>query len=900
MPLGSNFPVDPFCVIEPEQRWYPGIQELELEDSTKLIPPLVGEIRQGVHQWRTTGYEGVSRTSQALLKHWFSKPHLIEQADGTMQEFQYFFAQREAIETAVWLFEHEKARDPYNLMRYDAAGQVSKAMFPENWTRYVFKLATGAGKTKVLSMLIAWSYFHKRYEESSPLSTNALLIAPNIIVLDRLLDDFGGLKIFGVDPVIPENGYDERNWKSDFQVTLHVQDEVGVISPTGNIFLTNIHRVYEGAPAPSFIDDDVSDYFLGGKPVAKTTQKTFDLADVVRGINDLVVLNDEAHHIHDEGLAWFKAIESIDAKMRQRTGHGIGGQFDVTATPKHSNGAVFVQTVCSYPLVEAIRQGVVKTPVVPDGPSRAKLVERPSDQIYEQYADHIKLGYLEWAKRRDDLQKAGKKPVLFIMTTTTDESNEVAAYMERTFSELLGKVLVIHTRANGELNGKPGDAELERLREASRNIDSNESPYLCVVSVLMLREGWDVQNVISMVGLRPFTAKSNVLPEQTLGRGLRRMFRGDNSLTEYVSVVGTEAFLDFVESVRSEGVELERVPMGATTTPQKPLLIEVDHMNPEKDIEALDISLPRLSSRIVRKMKNLDDLDVEEISKGHFPVKKFSSAEQREIIFLDLDTDTPIWSTDLGEEVTPTPQSVLAYLATELMQRMRLVGGHEILYGKLKLYIGEYLFEHPVNLEELNTLRNLSEIEPRRHLFEKFAEAINSLTLTDIGTTELVSEIRISKTRPVVVNNQEFVQSKKTVFNRIIGDSNLELRFAKFLDNAEDVQSFAKNSRSVHFFMEYLTSTGEISHYYPDFIVRTSPDCVYVIETKGLQDLDVAPKWNRLVQWCEDASTNDQGDTTYIPLFISQEDFDLIDAKVTTMGRLAEIMENRKPIGVVE
>jgi type III restriction enzyme len=321
-------------------------------------------------------------------------------------------------------------------------------------------------------------------------------------------------------------------------------------------------------------------------------------------------------------------------------------------------------------------------------------------------------------------------------------------------------------------------------------------------------------------------------------------------------------------------------------------------MDPEKDIESLDISLPRLSSRIVRRMKNLDDLDVRNIPRGGFPLRQFSEAEQREIIFLDLDTDKPIWSTDLGEEVTPTPQSVLAYLATELMHRMRLVGGHDILYGKMKSYITEYLFEHLVDIQDLNTLRNLSEIEPRRHLFEKFAEAINELTLTDVGTSELVSEIRLSKTRPVVVNNQEFVQSKKTVFNKIIGDSNLELRFAKFLDEAKDVQSFAKNTRSVHFFMEYVTVTGEISHYHPDFIVRTSPDHVYVIETKGLQDLDVAPKWNRLVQWCEDASENDQENRSFIPLFISQEDFDSIDAKVKTMERLAEVMSNRTPIGV--
>src|SRR5690606_11438074 len=108
-------------------------------------------------------------------------------------------------------------------------------------------------------------------------------------------------------------------------------------------------------------------------------------------LDHLVVLNDEAHHIHDEGLAWFRAIELLDARMRQRLGHGLSAQFDVTATPKNLAGGIFVQTVCSYPLVEAIRQGVVKTPVVPDEASRSKLVERPSDKVSERYADHIKL-----------------------------------------------------------------------------------------------------------------------------------------------------------------------------------------------------------------------------------------------------------------------------------------------------------------------------------------------------------------------------------------------------------------------------------------------------------------------------------------------------------------------------
>lgn len=897
MPLGPNFPKSPFLVINPDDRWYPGSDDLRADEAGKLLPPLVTEIRKGVHEWRQAGYPGASNTSRALLNYWFLTQHITESPEQADGEFKYFFAQREAVETAVWLYEVEKAHDPYSLMRYDATKLVSASMFPENWTRYVFKMATGSGKTKVLALLIAWAFFHRSYEDGSGLSKNFLLVAPNIIVLDRLLDDFAGLRVFSTDPVIPPNGYAGRDWKNDFQISLHVQDEIGPISSSGNIFLTNIHRVFEGAPGPAPTDENLTDYFMGSKPVSKTTQPLLDLGDIVRSIDSLIVLNDEAHHIHDESLAWFRAIEAIDSKMRQRVGHGISAQFDVTATPKDQDGAVFAQTVCSYPLVEAIRQGVVKTPVVPDEGSRAKLIERPSDQIGERYADHIKLGYLEWAKRREDLEKCGKKPVLFIMTTTTSESDDVAVHVEKMFPDLRDKVLVIHTKANGDVGGKPGEKDLELLRSASRKIDSPENPYLCVISVLMLREGWDVQNVISMVGLRPYTAKSGVLPEQTLGRGLRRMFRGNEQLTEYVSVVGTPAFLDFVESVKAEGVELERSPMGAKSIPMKPLLVEVDHLDPVKDIAALDIVLPRLSGRTQRQMKNLADLKVADIPKGDFPLKQFTKEQQREIVFLDLDTDQPAWTTDLGAQVIPTSQSILSYLATELLRRMRMVGGAADMYEALKQYIPARLFNKEVDVDDLNVLRNLSEIGPRRYLFETFAAAINKLTLVDLGTTEVMSVISLAKTRPIVVSNQEYVLSKKTVFNRVIGDSRLELRFAQWLDKAKDVQSFSKNTRSVHFFMEYVTTAGEISHYYPDFIVRTVNGSIYVIETKGLEDLDVLPKWRRLKQWCDDATLLANGSCQYIPLFVSEQDFNEVESQLSAMGPFVELMKDREPLG---
>ncbi|MGZ8254474.1 MAG: DEAD/DEAH box helicase family protein [Burkholderiaceae bacterium] len=491
MGLHPDFPTDPYAIMDPAVRWYPGEAMLDELGYEMLLPPLVHKVRRGVKAWRDERYAGASATTRALLNHWFNGEHLLPHANGSMGPFRWYFAQREAVESAIWLYEVEHARDPYALMKYDASGRVSKGMFDEDWTRYVMKLATGAGMPKVMSLLIAWCYFHKRYEADSDLSANFLLIAPNIIVLERLRLDFGGLKIFHQDPVLPANGYQGQNWQDDFQLTVHVQDQIGLVSDTGNIFLSNIHRVSKGEDPPSFDDADMADYFLGPRPTGKTTDSQVDLGLIIREVPDLVVLNDEAHHIHEPGMAWFRNIQDIANQLRRKNSK-LSVQFDLTATPKHNNGGIFVQTISDYPLVEAIRQQVVKTPVLPDEASRAKLEEPKSDKFTERYEDYLHLGYLEWKKIYEELAKNGKKSVLFIMTDDTRNCDEVRDYVEARYDELKGAVLVIHTKNNGEISeagSSQNEVKLNELRRQSREIDSWDSPFKAVVSVMMLREG---------------------------------------------------------------------------------------------------------------------------------------------------------------------------------------------------------------------------------------------------------------------------------------------------------------------------------------------------------------------------------------------------------------------------
>lgn len=875
MAIHKDFPPSPHEILKPEVRWFPADETLRDTSYEKLMPPLVPELRQKVFEWRENGYPEISDTGRTLLNWWFKSPHPIPHADGTIGNFEYYFAQRESVETVIYLHEFVKVKDKHDLLRFDTRGVVPPKLIDETWRRYVVKMATGSGKTKTMSLLLAWSYFHKKYEEDSDLSTNFLVIAPNIIVLDRLRTDFDGLRIFSEDPVIPDNGLDGRNWRTDFQLTLHIQDEVGPLNPNGNIFLTNIHRVYDDkTPAPTADDENSMDYFLGNKPKGKTTDSGVDLGRIVRDIDGLVVINDEAHHIHDSKLTWFKSIGDIHNKLKQK-GSELALQIDVTATPKHTNGAIFVQTIADYPLVEAITQNVVKHPVLPDAPSRTKLTEKQSSVYTEKYGDYLDLGVTEWRKVYPEHEKLGKKAVLFVMTDDTKNCDAVAEYLETTFSEFKDAVLTIHTNRNGEINEKSSvksaREELEVLRKQSNELDSWESPYKAIVSVLMLKEGWDVRNVTTIVGLRAYSAKSNILPEQTLGRGLRRMYPGQDA-EEYVSVVGTEAFMDFVESIQSEGVELEKRPMGPGAKPVAPMIIEVEE-NGDKDLDDLDIEIPVLTPRAVREYKNLNDLDLDTLNFSVCEVIEYTDEEQREIVFRDITTDEVTHTTYLEGAIATDYRSVIGYFAQTILKDLRLYAAYDLLYPKVQEFVQEKLFGKFVDLEDPNILRNLSDSVTSRTIFETFKIAINNLTIRESGNAEIRDSIRIRNTRPFVVKDQKNITAKKSVFNKIVGDSVLELRFAQFLERVPDVIAYAKNYTQLNFKIDYIDAVGNIANYIPDFLVKISDNKTFVVETKGLEDLDDPLKIKRLRQWCADVNAT-HSDVEFDFVYVDQETFD--------------------------
>ena len=880
---------DPFKILSPHERWAPTQSQMDAFQNAyeKLLPPLVYKIRLAVAKWRDENYAGASDTTKSLLNFWFNQEHLIGQT-----KFSFFFSQREAIESIVYLYEIANAKDKYELMKFDSSGRISTGMFDENWTRYVVKMATGAGKTKVMGLTLVWSYFHKLYEADSTLSKDFLVIAPNIIVLNRLRKDFDGLKMFFDEPFIPDNGFDDKDWKNDFQLTLHIQDDLKPITESGNIFLTNIHRVFfNEEPEQSF-----ETTFLGVKPKPDAdTSKGLDLGKILRSdkIKNLVVLNDEAHHIHDSSLAWFKSIEDINNKLKLKTGNGISLQADYTATPRHNNGAIFVQTICDYPLVEAIKHNVVKSPVLPDEASRQKIQEKDSNDFVERYRDYIHLGYLEWEQQYEEL-KNHKTPILFIMTMNTKEADQAAAFLEANYPKMKNSVLTIHTNTSGEIkesaSSKKDKEELEQLRKAADDIDKDHSPYKAVVSVLMLREGWDVRNVTTIVGLRPYGADSKILPEQTIGRGLRKMFSLDTP--EKLVIVGTPKFLEFVEELKTEGVEFQYSPMGKGTKGKSPVIVEVDKENPDKDLDKLDIPIPQMSPRIYREFKNLEFIDVSKFKNEKVALKKFSSDELKEIVFNDIEGN--LSHKTVFKDTVPDYRNVIGFFTASILKDSRLVSGFNILYPKVESFIKYHLFTNEVELSDPQTLRNLSEVKPKEVLRTTFKKAIDELTVTDKGTAEVKNYISLKLTKPKVAENQPFLVPKKSVFNKIIGDNPFELEVASFLESRfSDVIAYAKNTMGeggINFKIEYQAQDGNIREYYPDFFVKTGPNTFYILETKGREDLDDLLKIKRLVTWCKDVN-NAQSEYTYTPVYVKQEKWDEVKQNLKSFQDLIEIFK---------
>ncbi len=861
---------------------------------------LVTKIRAAVDAWRAGGYVGASEVTRRLFEYWFDEDHEVP---GFGVPFRYYFCQREAIETLVWLVEVAGQRDTQKLIQAHAT-KFKKDLFsdnivfqttmdgrrqlrryvpeldaegvqdlpPEDLRRFAFKMATGSGKTWVIAMAIVWARFHKLRVPGSEPSSNFLIVAPNVIVYQRLERDFAANRIFYELPLIPPE------WRGTFAQKVILRGEATEPNASWNLFLTNIHQLYESRDQ-EWTPQNAIEALLGKKPaqdLAASGQRS--MLERVKSLKDLIVLNDEAHHVHDEDLAWSQSLLAIHRALPK----GLSLWLDFSATPKNQNGMYFPWTVCDYPLAQAVEDRIVKAPLIvtkEDDPKQP--TEDPDgvtkDNIGEKYGYWLRAAVQRWKEHHKVYKKLGTRPVLFIMAEKNVYADAIGEYlwMTKEFGFKQAEVLVIHTDAAGEITKK----DLHMAREAARDIDKAESKIKAIVSVMMLREGWDVRNVTVVLGLRPFTAKAEILPEQVIGRGLRLMTEVSPDRTQTLEVLGTRNLLDILRTQ----LEAEGVGVASTKTDPPPPVI----ITPIQERLAYDIAIPITKPSLEHDIRKLSDLDVETFDSIYDQVELAETFRMK----LKLEfatTETEVHQADIAAGELPPSQELLASITNKVIDQAKLPNRFAELYPAVRDYVATRCFGTAVNLDDEALRSHLSRLELQEGIAKYLGRKIAELTIERRAIEFDKADFRLSETKPFSWRrNLPPFEAKKTVFNYVATYNDFERRFAEFLDKkATDVLRFAslgtteQGESGTRFRVDYLKPSGAIGFYHPDWVVvqkTTAGDVNWIIETKGRVWEGTAAKDEAMRDWCARVTAVTGRDWRYGR--VDQIQFDAVDPK---------------------
>ena len=813
-------------------------QTLDLLQARTSTAPCVPAIREAVATWREQNYPGVTPTTRTLLNYWFHTDHRLR---GNAP-FRFNPAQRGAMETLVYLWEIARVRGAGELIQKYAVRQDLKLLQHDDFARYCVKMATGSGKTFVMALAALYHYFNATLEpnvENGDWCKTSLLIAPNIIVYERLQSDFEGGAIFKKFPMVPP----ELAMFFDFSVYTRGQSERA--GSEGALYLTNIQQLYTRDVA-AVGDDDPIGAMMGAMPSQSgdgeaRSFKNRIIERVAGNGSPLLVMNDEAHHTHDEKLGWNEVIRELG----EQSG-GLGSQLDFTATPRHSAGNLFAWTIYDYPLKQAIIDGLVKTPVKG---TTSGIKEQQSEIASVRYAPYLVAGVERWKEYREQLQPFEKKPLLFVMLNDTSEADEVGAFLREKYpGEFSGdKLLVIHTNRSGEISKK----DLEIARETARTVDRADSQVNCIVSVLMLREGWDVSNVTVVVGLRPYTSKANILPEQAIGRGLRLMFRGQSGYKERVDVIGNAKFMEFVEDLeREEDLQFEKFELGRDK-------VTIQHIVPDLAKLEFDIAVPDLTPHLAR-VASLE-AEILKLLPRYFdcpalPLKNLDEAAQSfNYEGVDILTQERLFEREYQIPEVQTAQEVISFYSKLIMADVKLPSQFSVLAPKVREFLEHKAFGESVDLSDAAVVKAIQHKLVRHVTLREFGKALREKVVQEVAPV-LGGEARKISETPAFPWSRPVVTASKCVLNRVPCDNEFERRFAQFLEKAPDVARFSKLASHFGFSIKYTDAGANLRNYEPDFVAVDENGTHWILETKGQEDIHVAHKDRAAEFWCENAT----------------------------------------------
>jgi type III restriction enzyme len=883
----------------------------------------------------------VTPTTAELLKWWFQADYCA------MRSFNFHAGQRQAILNVIYAHEvlgvtslrglYEQVA-PEDLLEGGRLLEVDQAK--HRHPKYCLKMATGTGKTWVLQALLVWQLLNKLAEPNDKRFTkNFLLVAPGLIVYDRLLDAFsgklrGGERDFATSDItqyadlfIPEM---HRDTVFRFvQTNVCNKENIGSQATSGGLIaVTNWHLLAEAGeelneddaietPGADIDPIKVLNALLPLTP-GRATGNALDVLDrrYARGgvldfladLPDLMVVNDEAHHIHElkkEGeqteVEWQKSLSKIAEKKGARF-----LQLDFSATPYNQIGtgtktrkAYFPHIAVDFDLKAAMRQGLVKSLVLDKRKEIGALplefkAERDAEgnaMLAEGQRVMLRAGLSKLKKLEADFARIAPQryPKMMVVCEDTTVSPLVAQFL---MDEGLhaDEVMAIDSSKKGEL--KPD--EWAKVRERLFDVDKHQTPRV-LVSVLMLREGFDVSNICVIVPLR--TTGAQILLEQTIGRGLRLMWRDGeysdikeenrarihngqepNSMIDVLSVIEHPAFQSFYDELMQEGLAgwTERGDENGSSIGD---LISVGLV---EGYQEYDFAIPFILSE--------DDEELSVLNVAVEGIAKFSSYTQQQLkdmlgkgdVFASHDVQSGTRFGDYrvqGGVMTATGYNeylsrMTARLSQVLNQPLTAkTGGGVAKFPYLQIhtvglvqalddYIRQHLFGEPFNPLVDENWRLLLLDPLLQHIIRVFAEAILSAEESEQISGFEVAQRYLSEVEKLPMRDEFSIPTRKCIYERQPFPSRnggLEKAFMEWAQKDALVQAFCKINETKHSFcrLRYLKDDGLPAMYSPDFLVKTDT-AIFLVETKAQKDVrsaNVQRKLKSAAAWCERVNT---------------------------------------------
>ncbi len=892
-------------------------------------------------------YDLVTPTTAELLRWWFLDDICAVRA------FNFHAGQRQAILNTIVAHEVLAAPDLVSLYRQAAPDALLEgtrltevAQAKHAHPKYCLKMATGTGKTWVMQALLVWQLLNRTAAlaegtDDDRFTRHFLIVAPGLIVYERLLDALcgrlkNGMRNFASSDMaryaelfIPEG---ERERVFGFvRGNVCERNEIG-LKATGNglIAVTNWHALAEAEEETGSAVNvpGANDALLDPHQViadllplvpGKSAGNSLDMLDrrYARGgmldyladLPALMVFNDEAHHIHEvkkEGEASEVEWQNSLTRIAQKKGRRFV-QVDFSATPYNDVGAgknkrkiYFPHIVVDFDLKAAMRTGLVKSLVLD---KRKELGALPLEFKAERDADgNPTLAEGQRVMLRAGLQKLKKLEADFAPLDPARHPKMLVVCEDTTVSPLVAQflhdeglqddeVMAIDSGRKAEL----GEKEWAPVRERLFDVDRHATPRV-IVSVLMLREGFDVNNICVIVPLR--SSQAQILLEQTIGRGLRLMWREDEfadirrenrerinrgqepaSLLDILCIVEHPAFRSFYDELMQEGLVGSTSEEGDNTSSTGDM-ISVGLRN---GFEAFDFAIPFILREAeetldhrglnVMALPPFTAISRAELSRLLGRGDTFVSQDlQSATLFGDYRVEGAVMDVggynDYLARLTRRISQALSQPLPANNQRGRKIADHHVnpymqvntaeLTGWLEHYIRARLFGEAFDpmVEENWRLLLLQPLVD--HITEKFALALVESEQRDWQGETDVRQRWLSEVPKLTMRDSASLPVVKCIYERLpypTRNGGLERAFMEWAQADSGVLAFCKISETRHDFarLRYVKEDGLPAFYSPDFFVRTDTD-VYVVETKAQQQTihpNVQRKLKAAIAWCE-------------------------------------------------